>query len=210
MSLFPTTKATELDLKEVDYEKHDWVARVTINRPHNYNAYSTPALMELAAAFQDASSEDPFENRVTPGQIKSALKGKDGYSIDFSVMDEAIAGQCDQVVNKFFECTRYTKAQRNFWKELAWHATAGHARDWLSVHYTSLEPYEGMTVSVEKRKADYVGMRKRAADPTGSSEFLWDPIPRLVQSAKPRVSPHTLGAVASTVRSWVDLDAILL
>jgi hypothetical protein len=32
-----------------------------------------------------------------------------------------------------------------------------------------------MTAFVEKRKADYVGMRKRAADPNGSSEFLWGP-----------------------------------
>ena len=32
-----------------------------------------------------------------------------------------------------------------------------------------------MTAFVEKRKADYVGMRERAADPDGSSEFLWGP-----------------------------------
>ena len=32
-----------------------------------------------------------------------------------------------------------------------------------------------MTAFVEKRKVDYVGMRERAADPKGSSEFLWGP-----------------------------------
>jgi hypothetical protein len=32
-----------------------------------------------------------------------------------------------------------------------------------------------MTAFVEKRKADYVGMRDLAADPEGSSEFLWGP-----------------------------------
>ena len=344
MSLFPARKAESFDFKEVLYEKQGWVARVTINRPHNYNAYSTPALQELAAAFQDASWDDsvaavvftgagdrsfctggdvkeyqesytqkprdywkymccfkayiesmlncskpviarlngmavgggnesqlacdlavmgehafiaqvgtgvgsvacggstqwlpihvgdrkargilflnqrysaytslsmgmvnavvptikgpdgfvtrfkggrkyladwntdpwddPFDNRATPGEIKKAQKGKDGYSVDLSLMDEVLADLCDQVVNKFFECTRYTKAQVNFWKELSWHATAGHARDWLSTHYTSLEPYEGMTAFVEKRKVDFVGMRQRAADPNGSSEFLWGP-----------------------------------
>ena len=86
-----------------------------------------------------------------------------------------MADLCQQIVNKFAECTRYTKAQVNFWKDLAWHATTGHARDWLSVHYTSLEPHEGMTAFVEKRKTDYLGMRQRAADPHGSSEFLWGP-----------------------------------
>lgn len=345
MSLFPPREPKSFDFKEVEYEKRGRTAWVTINRPHNYNAYSTPCLQELAAAFQDASWDDrvaavvftgaghqafctggdvkeyqnsytqrprdywkymccfkdyiesitncakpviarlngmavgggnesqlacdlavmgehafiaqvgtsvgsvacggstqwlpihvgdrkargilmlnqrypaftslsmglvnvavptvvgpdgefvtrftngrtyladwntdtwdqPFENRATPAEIKKALKGTDGYRIELSVMDEVIADLCDQIVNKFFECMRYTKAQVNYWKDSSWHSTVGHARDWLSIHYTSLEPYEGMTAFVEKRKADYVGMRDRAADPDGSSEFLWGP-----------------------------------
>jgi enoyl-CoA hydratase/carnithine racemase len=119
--------------------------------------------------------EAPFERRATPDEMKKAAKGQDGYSIDLSRLDEVIADLCDQIVNKFFECTRYTKAQVNYWKDSAWYATVGHARDWLSTHYTSLEPHEGMTAFVEKRKADYIGMRERAADPDGSSEFLWGP-----------------------------------
>ena len=344
-SMFPKRTPESFEFREVQYAKQGWVARITINRPHNYNAYSTPALRELAVAFQDASFDDgvavvvftgigerafctggdvkeyqscytqkprdywkymsyfkayiesitncakpviarvngmavgggnesqlacdlaamgehafiaqvgtnvgsvacggstqwlplhmgdrrargmlflnqhypaftslsmglvnvvvptvkgpdgafvtrftdgrhylsdwntdpwdqPFESRATPDQIKKAQKGQDGFSIDLSCLDKAIAGLCDQIVHKFAECTRYTKAQVNYWKDAAWHATAGHARDWLAIHYTSLEPHEGMTAFVEKRKADYVGMRKRAADPGGSSEFLWGP-----------------------------------
>ncbi|MDP6480236.1 MAG: enoyl-CoA hydratase/isomerase family protein, partial [Phycisphaerales bacterium] len=49
--------------------------------------------------------DTPFENRATAGDIKKALKGEDGYSIDFSLMDEVIDDLCDQIVNKFFECT---------------------------------------------------------------------------------------------------------
>lgn len=344
MSHFPARDPQEFEFREVRYEKRDWIARITIDRPHNYNAYSTPALRELAAAFQDASWDDnvavvvftgsgsqafctggdvkeyqqtytrtprdywkymccfkaylesitncakpvvaringmavgggnesqlacdlavigehawlgqigtnvgsvacggatqwlpvhvgdrrargmlflnqrypaftalgmglvnavvptvrradgrfcttftggralladwntdpwenPFATRATPEEIAAAQKGKDGYRLDFSLLDAAIDDLCGQIVNKFFECTRYTKAQVNFWKDLAWHATVGHARDWLAVHYTSLEPYEGMTAFVEKRKADYVGLRRRAAE-GGSSEFLWGP-----------------------------------
>lgn len=348
MSFFPARDPASFKFKEVLYEKGDWVARITINRPFNFNAYSTPALQELAAAFEDASSDDsvavvvytgsgqdafctggdvkeyqksytqkprdywkymtcfkqyiesitncskpviarlngmavgggnesqlacdmavmgehtfvgqvgtgvgsvacggstqwlsihagdrrargilflnqrypaftsmsmglvnavvptvkgpdgqfvtrftdgrkyladwntdvwenPFQQRATGEQIKKALKGQDGFSIDLSQLDAACADLCTQIVNKFAECTRYTKAQVNFWKDLSWHATAPHARDWLAIHYTSLEPHEGMTAFVEKRKADYVGMRKRAADPNGSSEFLWGPYAR--------------------------------
>lgn len=345
MTLFPTRKPSSFEFQEIRYEKEDWVARVTINRPHNFNAYSTLSLRELAAAFQDASWDDsiavvvftseghqsfctggdvkeyqanymrkprdywkymccfkeyiesimncgkpviarlngmavgggnesqlacdlsvmgehafiaqvgtsvgsvacggstqwlpvtvgdrrargilflnqryasftalsmglvnavvptvkgpdgefvtnfngdrtyladwntdfwdqPFERRAGADEIRKALKETDGYKIDLSRVDEVVADLCDQIVHKFAECTRYTKAQVNYWKDLSWHATAPHARDWLAVHYTSLEPYEGMTAFVEKRKVDYVGMRQRAADENGSSEFLWGP-----------------------------------
>lgn len=119
--------------------------------------------------------EQPFEERASSDQIKKAIKKEDGYSLDFRCLDEVIADLCNQIVNKFFECTRYTKAQLNYWKDTVWHATASHARDWLAIHYTSYEPNEGMSAFVEKRKPDYLGLRKRAADPDGSSEFLWGP-----------------------------------
>ena len=61
----------------------------------------------------------------------------------------------DKLIDKFPECLRYTKQQVNFWKDLAWHQTIGHARDWLSLHFATREPYEGMRAFVEKRKPDY-------------------------------------------------------
>jgi 6-oxocyclohex-1-ene-1-carbonyl-CoA hydrolase len=118
--------------------------------------------------------DQPFERRATAEEVRKALDGKEGYAIDLSMLDAIVADLCEQLVNKFFECTRYTKAQVNFWKDLSWHATASHARDWLAVHYTSLEPHEGMTAFTEKRKADYLALRQRAAS-GGSSEFLWGP-----------------------------------
>lgn len=89
-------------------------------------------------------------------------------------LDEEVMNLARQVLEKFPECTRYTKAQVNYWKEASWYATVGHARDWLSTHFTTLEPYEGMQAFVEKRKVDFMGLRKRAAE-GGSSEFLWGP-----------------------------------
>jgi len=63
-----------------------------------------------------------------------------------------VATTAAKLVDKFPECMRYTKQQTNFWKDFAWHQTVGHARDWLALHYTSLEPYEGMHAFVEKRR----------------------------------------------------------
>jgi enoyl-CoA hydratase/carnithine racemase len=115
-----------------------------------------------------------FIVNATPEQISKAKKGQDGYSIDLSKLDEAVNAMATELIDKFPECTRYTKQQVNFWKDLAWHQTVGHARDWLSIHYSSFEPIEGMNAFVEKRQPGYRMLRERAAS-GGSSEFPWGP-----------------------------------
>lgn len=87
-------------------------------------------------------------------------------------LDAAVDEMVQQLLDKFYECTRYTRAQVNFWKELAWHQTIGHARDWLTTHFACGEPNEGMRAFVQKRKVDYRGLRQKMAD-GGDIEFLW-------------------------------------
>lgn len=106
---------------------------------------------------------------------KKALEwGLVNQVVPYSELDKAVDEMCQKLINKFPECLRYTKQQTNFWKDFAWSATIGHARDWLAIHFASLEPYEGMKSFVEKRPTDYLGIRKRAAEGQ-SSEFLWGP-----------------------------------
>jgi len=320
MDAFTSRPAADFDFDEVLYEKSDWVARITIDRPHAYNAYSTPALVELATAFRDAAFDDrvgvivytgaghrafctggdvkEYEqlyttkprdywkymglfqayiesivnagkpviarlngmavgggnesqmacdlavmaehawigqvgtrvgsvaaggatqwlpimigdrraremllfngqipayqclewglvNRVvasvtrdgtfiegaTAEQIESAQKAIDGYAIDLTKLDEAVDDLAEKLLMQFPECARYTKQQVNFWKDLAWHGTIGHARDWLATHYTSREPWEGMRAFVQKRRPGYMEIREAAAE-RGSSEFVWGP-----------------------------------
>lgn len=317
---FPSRPADSLRLSEVLYSKQDGVARITINRPQNYNAYSTGALEELRTAFRDASFDDAigvivfsgagdrafstggdvkeyheiYTNRphdywkymrmfrayieaimgtgkpvvarlngmavgggnesqlacdlavmaehayirqvgssvgsvacggatqwlpvtvgdrrareilllnepitaqkaldwglvnqvvpsvtkdgqliegASPEQIKNAKAGREGYGISLGPLDEAVDALCAKLVQKFPECTRYTLQHLNFWKEFSWHQTVGHASDWLSVHYTSWEPLEGMTAFTEKRAPDYGMLRERLASGR-SAEFRWGP-----------------------------------
>ncbi len=105
-------------------------------------------------------------------EIKSAQRGKDGYAIDLTKLDELTQDVAKRLLASFPECTRYTKQQTNFWKDLAWHSTARHAQDWLSLHYTCWEPAEGMQAFVEKRAARYDLLRERAAQGK-SSETPW-------------------------------------
>jgi len=43
---------------DIVYEKRDWVARITINRPDAYNAYTDHTLREMTAAFRDAATDN--------------------------------------------------------------------------------------------------------------------------------------------------------
>lgn len=133
--------------------------------------------------------DDKFIERATPEQISKAQKGEDGYSIDLTPLDEAVDALAQDLVDKFPECLRYTKEQINFWKNLAWHQTIGHARDWLSIHYTSWEPLEGMTAFVEKRPPRYRLLRERAAQGK-SSEFIWGPYTNTCPSCGAKALPE--------------------
>lgn len=108
-----------------------------------------------------------------PISAQKALEwGLVNYVVPYEELDSKVSELAEKLKNKFPECTRYTKQQLNFWKDFAWNSTIGHARDWLSIHFGSLEVQEGMQGFVEKRSPDYMGIRKKAAEGL-SSETLW-------------------------------------
>ncbi|MCC7528178.1 MAG: enoyl-CoA hydratase/isomerase family protein [Candidatus Melainabacteria bacterium] len=117
------------------------------------------------------TKDGKFIENPSKDQIDKALKKTDGFEINLSKLDEEVAALCQTLLEKFPECSRYTKQHVNFLKSFTWYQTIGHARDWLSTHYTSLEPLEGMRAFVEKRKPDYMGLRERARMGR-SSEFM--------------------------------------
>lgn len=125
---------------------------------------------------------------ASPEQIKKAQKTQDGYSIDLSRLDQFVDELIDKLRASFPECTRYTKQQLNFWKDLSWHGTVRHAQDWLSLHYACWEPLEGMRAFVEKRPADYAMLRTRASNGK-SSELPWGPPLRTCPSCDARNLP---------------------
>ncbi|OGI23303.1 MAG: hypothetical protein A2255_09580 [Candidatus Melainabacteria bacterium RIFOXYA2_FULL_32_9] len=288
MSQFETEKPENFNFSEIIYDKSDWIATITINRPQVYNAYSLVTLQEMIQALQDAIWDDGIAVIVitgagnkafcTGGDVKeyaaeyikrprnfwkwmgvftqfhdllrnsgkptiarlngmvvgggneinmscdlaiaadhitikqvgtsvgsvaaggatqflpilvgdrrareilflnepiSAQKalewGLVNYVVPYDELDTKVKEIAEKLTNKFPECTRYTKQQLNFWKDFAWNNTIGHAKDWLSVHFGSLEVQEGMQGFVEKRNPDYVGLRKKSQQGL-SSETLW-------------------------------------
>ncbi len=79
-------------------------------------------------------------------------------------LDAAVAAMAQKLIDKFPEIMRYTRQQLNFWRDLSWHLTIGHARDWLAIHNLSPETLEGVTAFAEKRAPDYESLRQRADD----------------------------------------------
>jgi enoyl-CoA hydratase/carnithine racemase len=110
---------------------------------------------------------------ASPEEIEKAQKGSDGYAIDLSRLDEEVDGLAQELLRTFPECVRYTKQQVNFWKDFSWALTVRHAQDWLALHYTDYEPFEGMSAFAHKRPVDFAAVRRRAVEPGGSPETPW-------------------------------------
>jgi enoyl-CoA hydratase/carnithine racemase len=48
-------------------------------------------------------------------------------------LDAKVAEVVDNLAAKLPQTTRYAKQQLNFWRDLSWHETVNHARDWLAL-----------------------------------------------------------------------------
>jgi enoyl-CoA hydratase/carnithine racemase len=110
-----------------------------------------------------------------------AAKAVEWGLVNWAVPRGQLDAKVDEIVEKlkakFPEKTRYTKQQLNFWRDLSWHTTIGHGRDWLAVHNTSPETWEGVQAFKEKRKPNYDEIRRRWAE-DDAPEWLGGEVPK--------------------------------
>ena len=95
-------------------------------------------------------------------------------------LDDTVDALARALTEKLPEVVRYTKQQLNFWRDLSWHLTIGHARDWLTLHADSAEVREGIEAFHEKRPVRYEMFRSGIAESRG----------RQRANAPARGSPH--------------------
>lgn len=116
-----------------------------------------------------------FLNEEIPAQ--QALEwGLVNWTVPRSELDAKVDEIVAKLKNKFPEKTRYTKQQLNYWRDISWHTTIGHGRDWLAIHNTSPETWEGVRSFEEKRPPNYEEIRRRWAE-DDAPEWLDGKIP---------------------------------
>jgi enoyl-CoA hydratase/carnithine racemase len=84
-------------------------------------------------------------------------------------LDAAVEAMAEKLFRKLPEAARYTRQQINFWRDLSWGLTIGHARDWLATHSNAPETAEGVQAFAEKRPPDYEGVRVAFAADRGQT-----------------------------------------
>jgi len=68
-------------------------------------------------------------------------------------LDGVVDGWVESLARKLPNATRYAKQQLNVWRDLAWHQTVGHARDWLALSMLSDETQGAVRQFLDSRRA---------------------------------------------------------
>jgi enoyl-CoA hydratase/carnithine racemase len=64
---------------------------------------------------------------------KAAEWGLVNWAVPRSELDAKVDEVVEKLAAKLPETTRYAKQQLNWWRDVSWHETVGHARDWLAM-----------------------------------------------------------------------------
>jgi enoyl-CoA hydratase/carnithine racemase len=64
---------------------------------------------------------------------QAAEWGLVNWAVPAADLDAKVDEVVEKLITKLPETTRYAKQQLNFWRDLSWHSTVGHAREWLAL-----------------------------------------------------------------------------
>jgi enoyl-CoA hydratase/carnithine racemase len=84
-----------------------------------------------------------------------ARKAEEWGLVNWVVPAAELDAKVDEVVEKLAaklpETTRYAKQQLNWWRDVSWNETVGHARDWLSMSMLGKEAQDAVRAFLDKR-----------------------------------------------------------
>jgi enoyl-CoA hydratase/carnithine racemase len=74
------------------------------------------------------------------------------WAVPAAELDPRVDAVVENLARKLPQTTRYAKQHLNFWKDLAWHETINHARDWLALSMATEEPQAAVRRFLESRE----------------------------------------------------------
>jgi enoyl-CoA hydratase/carnithine racemase len=75
---------------------------------------------------------------------KAVEWGLVNWAVPAGELDAKVDDVVEKLAAKLPETTRYAKQQLNWWRDLSWHETVGHARDWLALSMLNDEAKEAI------------------------------------------------------------------
>jgi enoyl-CoA hydratase/carnithine racemase len=82
---------------------------------------------------------------------QAAAWGLVNWAVPAAELDAKVDVVVESLAAKLPQTTRYAKQQLNWWRDIAWHETIGHARDWLSLSMLSDEAKEAIEAFLKSR-----------------------------------------------------------
>src|SRR6186997_1397110 len=73
------------------------------------------------------------------------------WAVPAAQLDAVVDELVDKLSRKLPQTTRYAKQHLNFWRDLAWHETINHARDWLALSMATDEPKAAIERFLDKK-----------------------------------------------------------
>ena len=89
-------------------------------------------------------------DEVSAGQ--AAEWGLVNRAVPEAELDVVVDEWVEKLAARLPETTRYAKQQLNVWRDLAWHQTIGHARDWLAMSMLGSEAQDAVRAFLNRDK----------------------------------------------------------
>jgi enoyl-CoA hydratase/carnithine racemase len=81
---------------------------------------------------------------------QAAEWGLINWAVPEAELDAKVDAVVESLARKLPQTMRYTKQQLNWWRDLSWHETVGHARDWLSLSMLNDEAKDAIERFLER------------------------------------------------------------
>jgi enoyl-CoA hydratase/carnithine racemase len=83
---------------------------------------------------------------------KAAEWGLVNWAVPAAELDAKVDEVVEKLAAKLPETTRYAKQQLNWWRDISWHETVGHARDWLALSMLNEEAQGAIRSFLDRRR----------------------------------------------------------